>query len=93
MNLYGFVGNGAVIDIDLLGFKSIIDHFHELITPQIGSINLSFTWVIPIAPPAITVNPSVSVSGSGAFCCDRATGDNRIKLSVSISCDVLRAEL
>jgi hypothetical protein len=63
---------------------SLEEMFDKYVTPKEGSISINFTWVIPIAPPAITVNPSVAITGNGRKCCDKKSGKYKLEIYADI---------
>lgn len=53
-------------------------------TPVSGSFG--FTWVIPIAPPAVTIEPTVAVDVSGRLCWDG--NDTKLQVDAQVSFSV-----
>jgi hypothetical protein len=49
-----------------------------------GDISISFTWFVPIAPPAVTFEPSVVISGEGKRCCDKKERKYKLQIDVSV---------
>ncbi len=83
LNLYKYTTSPYKV-VDVLG-SSLVD-IAKSVAPHIeGSISRSFTTVFPIAPPAVTVNTTISISGSGCQCCDKATQKNKLLIEIAVS--------
>ncbi len=83
LNLYKYTTSPYKV-VDVLG-SSLVD-IAKSVAPHIeGSISSSFTTVFPIAPPAVTVNTTISISGSGCQCCDKATQKNKLLIEIAVS--------
>lgn len=85
-NLSSYVGNNPISLYDELGLlPSLQGLLMEHIVPKVGTISTSFTWIIPLLPPAVTLEPSVSISGECTFCCHPLTHERKLMVDVSIS--------
>jgi RHS repeat-associated protein len=83
LNLFGMVGNDAVGRVDRLGLE-LVDLVKQYVPKLEGAISFSFTWIVPIAPPAVTFEPSVVISGEGKRCCDKKEGKYKLLIEVSV---------
>jgi RHS repeat-associated protein len=83
VNLFGMVRNDGVGRVDRLGLE-LVDLVKEYVPKLEGVISFSFTWIVPIAPPAVTFEPSVVISGEGKRCCDKKEGKYKLLIEVSV---------
>ena len=79
-NLYKY------FSLDKLGLYSTL---YELFYVHFAYKKTSFTrkikWIIPISPPAVTLEPSIEVEAIACDCCDKKTGQYETNLSVTIT--------
>ena len=85
-NLVTYVSNSPISFYDELGLlPSLEGLLMEHIIPKVGNISTSFTWIIPLLPPAVTLEPSVSIAGECTLCCDSLTRKHKLLVDVTVS--------